>query len=236
MSQFVLVQVGDTVYDKIQGIKGVVVETDNTTTKVKPDSPADEEFILCKTHNLVTITKTKKKTDNKSDGNKFYKLVKEFHTAFNHPVANSPTPLTLERMTYRKIWEFEEGIEALFASSTNEDEFNQAVNKVVKGIEQARIKSLKEEFPKNDEEKLVAQADAITDGTYFLQGDMVELGLEPDRLFEIVQSANMSKLFIGENGKKYAKYRESDGKILKSPEFFEPEPLIKEEIKRQSNN
>lgn len=100
-------------------------------------------------------------------------------------------------------------------------------------MEDAYEKSLKDEFITNDLDRVVAQMDALTDADYFIKGSFVEAGVKPQPLFEIVQAANMSKLFTDENGNKYAKYRE-DGKILKSPEFFTPEGKLKEEIERQS--
>lgn len=44
-------------------------------------------------------------------------------------------------------------------------------------------------------EDIVEQADAMIDTIYFALGTLVEMGIEPDALFEIVQHANMSKLF-----------------------------------------
>lgn len=72
----------------------------------------------------------------------------------------------------------------------------------------------------------------MTDGIYFAIGSAVELGVDIEPVFEIVQGANMSKLFTDENGNKFAKYRE-DGKVLKSPDFYQPEEFIKAEIKKQ---
>lgn len=43
-------------------------------------------------------------------------------------------------------------------------------------------------------EDIYEQADAMIDTMYFALGTMVEMGLEPDELFEIVQQANMAKL------------------------------------------
>ena len=41
---------------------------------------------------------------------------------------------------------------------------------------------------------LVEQADAMLDVIYFALGTLVELGVEPEPLFAIVQKANMNKL------------------------------------------
>lgn len=76
---------------------------------------------------------------------------------------------------------------------------------------------------------VVEQADAMIDVIYFALGTLVEMGVEPERLFEIVQNANMSKLWA--DGKPH--YRESDGKVIKPEEWQDPHPLLEAEIKRQ---
>lgn len=79
---------------------------------------------------------------------------------------------------------------------------------------------------------VTAQADAMIDLMYFAMGTLVEMGVRPERLFEIVHQANMSKLW--ENGK--PRYRASDGKIIKPPKWQPPEPLLQEELKKQKNS
>ena len=72
------------------------------------------------------------------------------------------------------------------------------------------------------------QADAIIDLMYFALGTMVEMGVRPERLFEIVHEANMSKIWP--DGKvHYA----ADGKVIKHPSWRPPEPLLLQEIERQ---
>ena len=78
-------------------------------------------------------------------------------------------------------------------------------------------------------ENIYEQCDALTDLIYFALGTFVEMGVNPDKLFNIVQEANMSKLWA--DGK--ARYRE-DGKILKPETWVDPEPKIRAEIDRQS--
>ena len=160
--------------------------------------------------------------------NKLQNYVKEFHQAFNHPVSESPKSLELERAVNRTIWTSEESVaEFLHSTSSNETEYREAMSSFLDGLEK--------EYPKNEEERVVAQSDALTDALYFIFGSCVELGVDIEKVFDIVQGANMSKLFTDIDGNKFAKYRE-DGKILKSESFFSPEPLIKEEIQRQLNN
>lgn len=67
------------------------------------------------------------------------------------------------------------------------------------------------------------QADAIVDLIYFALGTLVEMGIEPDDLFEIIQEANMSKL--GEDGKPL--YNKKDGKIIKPDNWEDPKPRIR---------
>lgn len=82
---------------------------------------------------------------------------------------------------------------------------------------------------------VVGQADAVIDGIYFLIGTLVEMGVKPDKLFDIVQEANMGKLH-NIDGKMVAVYRESDGKVQKPSNWeddFAPEPRLRAEIERQ---
>lgn len=164
--------------------------------------------------------------------NKLQNHVKDFHEAFSHPVGDKPSPISLERAVNRSIWTAEECIEFIAASSSSKEEFAKAYESFAAGIAKAYEKSLNGEFATTDEDKVIAQADALADQLYFSFGSAVEIGVDIEPVFDIVQSANMSKLFTDENGNKYAKCRE-DGKILKSPEFFSPEPFIKEEVLKQ---
>lgn len=75
---------------------------------------------------------------------------------------------------------------------------------------------------------LVAQADAYLDILYFAVGGMVELGIEPEALWNIVHKANMSKLQPDGSVK-----RGLDGKIVKPDGWVAPEPLLEAEIQRQ---
>ncbi len=67
------------------------------------------------------------------------------------------------------------------------------------------------------------QADAMIDLIYFALGTMVEMGLEVDELFEIVQNANMSKLWP--DGKPH--YNPKDGKVIKPDGWEDPAPKLR---------
>jgi predicted HAD superfamily Cof-like phosphohydrolase len=75
---------------------------------------------------------------------------------------------------------------------------------------------------------VIGQADAMIDAIYFLMGSLVEMGIKPQAIFEIVQEANMSKVFP--DGKPH--FNEV-GKVIKPQGWVAPEPKIEAEINRQ---
>ncbi len=69
------------------------------------------------------------------------------------------------------------------------------------------------------------QADAMIDLIYFALGTMVEMGIDPEPLFDIVHSANMKKLWP--DGKPH--YND-DGKVIKPSGWVDPYELIKKAV------
>ena len=63
----------------------------------------------------------------------------------------------------------------------------------------------------------------MIDLIYFALGTLVEMGVEPEELFNVVQQANMSKLW--EDGK--PRYNKKDGKVIKPDNWEDPKPKIK---------
>lgn len=76
-----------------------------------------------------------------------------------------------------------------------------------------------------EQEEIVEQADAMIDVIYFALGTLVEMGIKPDKLFEIVQYANMSKLW--KDGKPHYA---TDGKIIKPETWENPHEKLKNAI------
>lgn len=76
--------------------------------------------------------------------------------------------------------------------------------------------------------EIVEQADAMIDVIYFALGTLVEMGIKPDNLFEIVQDSNMAKLWP--DGKPH--YNE-DGKTIKPPTWEDPHDKLREAIENQ---
>ena len=73
------------------------------------------------------------------------------------------------------------------------------------------------------------QADAMIDLIYFAVGTLVEMGVRPEKLFDIVHGANMQKLWP--DGKPRFRH---DGKTVKPPSWVDPDESIRAEIERQS--
>lgn len=79
-----------------------------------------------------------------------------------------------------------------------------------------------------DADEIVEQADAMIDVIYFALGTLVEMGIRPDALFDIVQSANMNKLWS--DGKPHYN---SEGKTIKPDSWEDPHDKLRMEINRQ---
>ena len=77
------------------------------------------------------------------------------------------------------------------------------------------LDELKEAISNRD---IIEVADALTDLLYVVYGAGHAFGIDLDACFEEVHASNMSKL--GPDG--YPIYRD-DGKVLKGPDFFEPD-------------
>lgn len=76
--------------------------------------------------------------------------------------------------------------------------------------------------------QLVDQVDAIIDAMYFCLGTLVEMGVPPQAFFDLVQAANMAKLW--EDGQ--PRFRDGDGKVIKPDGWEAPEGKIAKELER----
>jgi predicted HAD superfamily Cof-like phosphohydrolase len=72
------------------------------------------------------------------------------------------------------------------------------------------------------------EADAMIDLIYFALGTLVEMGIDPQPIFDIVQHANMSKVWP--DG---LVHKNEMGKTIKPVGWEDPQPKIKAEIQRQ---
>ncbi len=83
------------------------------------------------------------------------------------------------------------------------------------------------EFKESD--NIYDQADAMIDLIYFAVGTMVEMGVKPQNVFDIVHNANMRKLWP--DGKPHYN---GQGKTIKPEGWEDPYNDIKKEIDYQS--
>lgn len=93
-----------------------------------------------------------------------------------------------------------------------------------------RFKILDEEVQElKNADTFVDQIDALVDTIYIALGTLVEMGINPDRYFAIVQRANMAKL--GPDGKPiYHTEGEKIGKVKKPEGWTSPEPELEKQL------
>ena len=231
---------GMLVWVKTERVKGKLYSTKGSKAVVEVIVNYDKEtgqrttkLIETDIKNVVKYRepKPKHKQTKKYNPNEMYYMVRKFHKAFGHHVADEPIPIPSDLALNRAVWTGEELVEFLYATVKGDKEkFLELFNLFKEELDKASQKIL----DKNEkiEDVVVAQADALTDSLYFIFGSFVHLGVKPFNLFKIVQQANMGKLW--DDGK--PRYREEDGKIIKPPmweEKFAPEPKLKAEIERQ---
>ena len=158
-----------------------------------------------------------------------FNKVKAFHHMMDERTQEEPKAWDLEGATHRADFKIEELVEFVRASSNSDEDFQAAVSEMHQALDKAVTKVSKNIPAKQD---LIGQVDALIDTLYFTYGSFVLMGVDPERIFEIVHQANMGKVFP--DGK--AHFDPVTHKILKPDDWEEkyaPEPAIKKEIERQ---
>ncbi|OFP46051.1 alanine aminotransferase [Streptococcus sp. HMSC067H01] len=158
-----------------------------------------------------------------------FNKVKAFHHMMDERTQEEPKAWDLEGATHRADFKIEELVEFVRASSNSDEDFQAAVAELHQALDKAATKVSKNIPAKQD---LIGQVDALIDTLYFTYGSFVLMGVDPERIFEIVHQANMGKVFP--DGK--AHFDPVTHKILKPDDWEEkyaPEPAIKKEIERQ---
>ena len=122
-----------------------------------------------------------------------FEKIKEFHTAFNAPMYETPAVPSFDRVLLRYRLVAEEY-----------KEFKDELDPYIKS-------------GGHDEINLQNLAKEMADVLVVVYGTAIEFGIDLDRVFDDVHKSNMSKL--GDDGKPV--YRE-DGKILKSHNYRPP--------------
>ena len=158
-----------------------------------------------------------------------FNKVKAFHHLMDERTQEEPKAWDVKGATHRAAFKVEELVEFVRASSHSEEEFQQAIRDLHQALDVSADK-VSQKIPA--ESTLVGQVDALIDTLYFTYGSFVLMGVDPERIFEIVHQANMAKIFP--DGK--AQFDPVTHKILKPEDWEEkhaPEPAIKKELARQ---
>jgi len=143
--------------------------------------------------------------------------VRAFHIAFGQPAPDAPTSQTLEQADRRAAWIREEADE--LQDDTAQNLYDPSEFDDVNDAYEAEV------------DLITVQADAYIDGLYFNLGGLVELGLDPEPLFQIVQDANMAKRHLV-NGELVA-VKNGMGKVIKPEGWQDPHSLLRAEVERQ---
>lgn len=150
--------------------------------------------------------------------------------------AGTPTPYIVGHCTFGTTY-VAPVVKPLDALYSDVRKFHVAFNHpapdkpVMQSLAKANVRAqwIKEECEELvDARTLVDQADAYIDVIYFAVGGLVELGVYPHGLWDIVQRANMAKL--GPDGKPI---KDATGKTRKPEGWVAPEPQLAAEIARQ---
>ena len=158
-----------------------------------------------------------------------FNKVKTFHHMMDERTQEEPRAWDLEGATHRAGFKIEELVEFVRAASPSEEDFGQALSQLHQALDKAADKVAKKTVAQQD---LIGQVDALIDTLYFTYGSFVLMGVDPERIFDIVHQANMGKIFP--DGK--AHFDPVTHKILKPDDWEEkyaPEPAIKKELQRQ---
>lgn len=158
-----------------------------------------------------------------------FNKVKTFHHMMDERTQERPQAWELKDAVHRADFKIEELVEFIRATSNSEVEFQGAVAELHRALDKAAEKVSKKTPAKQD---LVGQVDALIDSLYFTYGSFVLMGVDPERIFDIVHQANMGKIFP--DGK--AHFDPVTNKILKPDNWEEKyalEPAIRREIQRQ---
>tara|TARA_Y100000385_G_C13037646_1_gene613772 strand:- start:7 stop:507 length:501 start_codon:yes stop_codon:yes gene_type:complete len=138
-----------------------------------------------------------------------------------------------EKQTKPELLELEKGEVMQNSKGTNFElvgDFMQAFGQDVEteptwpdfSTRELRLELIREEYEELEEalenRDLVEVADALTDLLYVVYGAGHTFGLDLDDCFDEVHASNMSKL--GNDGRPL---KREDGKVLKGPNFFEPD-------------
>lgn len=232
--QLMLTKFRKQVYNAIKKEEVVPFHTtveDSTVAQV--DALTDTLYFIVGSFVEMGVTPEKDDKNNLSterypNEHRLYHQVAEFHKTGGHPVAENPKTLTVERLTDRLGYTVEELVEFIHSVSHSQEEFQKNVTELSDVVFNESVQVLNNSIDFNRTKDSVKLFNSMHEMTL----SMFKIIDMPSAVFgDIVHNANMTKFYIDENGDYYAKIRESDGKIMKSPDFEPPEEKIKAKVK-----
>ena len=158
-----------------------------------------------------------------------FNKVKEFHSVMDGETQECPIAWQQEDALHRSDFKIEEIVEFVRAASASEEAFDEGVAHLHAVLDKAADK-VRGKIPTGV--SLTGQVDALVDVLYLTYGSFALMGVDPEKVFDIVHEANMGKIFP--DGK--AHYDPVTHKILKPDDWEEkyaPEPAIRKELARQ---
>lgn len=141
------------------------------------------------------------------DGSRPSHLVDEFHEVYDLP--SNIGPDFMPTVDFSRLG---------LRMSLIKEEFAELCGAVYGPQAEAMLLSAYEELPDENERDPVETADALGDLVYVVYGMALEAGIDLDRVLAEVHRSNLSKLMPDGSVK-----RRSDGKVLKGPNFSEPD-------------
>jgi predicted HAD superfamily Cof-like phosphohydrolase len=138
---------------------------------------------------------------------RFFSDIKKFNEIYKLPANKKPTLLSVERL---------ENFKAILLEEINE------IDEIVEAYKQSRENL-------TDEQKLellTMLSDWLGDMVVYITSEATKHGLDLNKTLEIIMESNFSKL--GKDGKPIYDER---GKVMKGPDYWKPEPKIKELLK-----
>jgi hypothetical protein len=109
----------------------------------------------------------------------------EFHRTFEHPILDSPTIPSDERVRLRASLVIEEALELVEALFGKDDLLDDARDSLHRVIARDTVKV-----------DLVAVADALADIDYVVEGTRLEFGINGEPIADEVHRSNMAKAFV----------------------------------------
>jgi predicted HAD superfamily Cof-like phosphohydrolase len=154
---------------------------------------------------------------------KLTRQVLEFHRQFDHPIADSPTIPSDDRVRFRARFIFEELRETIQAMFDGESPVGDGLARDKWHVAAAAMKDIIDHAAVKVD--LAEVVDGLADLDYVVEGTRIEFGINGEPIADEVHRANLAKLHDGEVVKR------EDGKTLKPPGWTPPD--IAGELEKQ---